>query len=102
SLAKYRLPSLEKTCRTLTMHKLFRRCQLRNRAIVRPTRQPIRTPVSDAFENKSSRRRPFARSDTCRSAGVFRNTQRPDRSLLKEGYCYSSRMQLIVSSEPFE
>ena len=34
------------------MHKLFRRCQLRNRAIVPPTRQPIRTPVSGAFENK--------------------------------------------------
>ncbi|HEY2168969.1 MAG TPA: hypothetical protein VGJ30_05045 [Candidatus Angelobacter sp.] len=37
-----------------------------------------------------------------RTSGVFRNTQRPDRSLLKEGYRYSWRMPLIVSSEPFE
>ena len=37
-----------------------------------------------------------------KNLGSFRNTQRPDRSLLKEGYRYSSRMPLIVSSEPFE
>jgi len=67
-----------------------------------PTRQPIRTPVSGAFENKSSRRSPFARTGTYKSAGVLRSTQRPDRSLLEEGYRYSSRMLLIVSSDPFE
>jgi len=37
-----------------------------------------------------------------KNLGSFSKYARPDRSLLKEGYRYSSRMQLIVSSEPFE